>query len=95
MIREVLASPIRFSWMLGDRRPLYQRITEIILRGQGTGEIRDDIDAKILGIILNTAVLATAARVGFSLPGGYHLDEWVKDTFIVLWDGIASDSSRS
>lgn len=88
MIREVMASPIRFHQMLGDRQPLFHRITEILRLGQQSGEVRSDIDAEMLGVILNTAILATAARVGFSVPPEHRLEEWVVGAFSVLWEGI-------
>lgn len=90
MIRELLASPQRFAGMLGERRPFHNRITELLRIGQETGEVRTDLDAEVLGLIITTSILSIAARVGFSVPGERGLDEWVTSTFEVLWDGIAT-----
>jgi AcrR family transcriptional regulator len=93
MIREILASPVRFERMLEPgSAPLYTRIASLLEVGQQRGQIRDDVDASMLARILNSAILVTAARVG--IPGAVGLSrdvdvaELIHTTFRVVWAGI-------
>jgi AcrR family transcriptional regulator len=95
IVREIIASPIRFEAMLGDLRPMYLRLAEILRLGQERGEVRRDHPAETMAGLLNLSVLATVARTG--LPGktgalSRELRDTVLTTFHLVWSGIEADA---
>jgi AcrR family transcriptional regulator len=92
VIREVLASPVRYERMLGEREPMGAHLARVLEVGQARGEVRTDVDAALLARLLHAAVLTTASRIG--LPGSvglsrdHDLVEIFRLAFRVVWAGI-------
>lgn len=91
IIREVLASPVRFEAMLGDLVPMYVQLAAVLKVGQGRGEVRGDNPAETMAGVLHLAVLATMARTG--LPGktgavAGDLRRAALSSFDLVWAGI-------
>lgn len=95
IIREILASPVRFEAMLGDLDPMYVPLAEILRIGQERGEIRRDHSAETMAGVLNLSVLASVARTG--LPGkagaiSRELRETVLSSFQLIWSGMVAEA---
>jgi AcrR family transcriptional regulator len=92
MIREVLASTVRYERMLGEREPMGAHLARVLAAGQERGEVRTDVDAGLLARLLHAAVLTTASRIGVpgsvGLPRDRDLAQVFKLAFRVVWAGI-------
>jgi len=93
VIREILASSVRFYQMLGELRPLYEGLAQLLHEGQIRGEVRADLPAATLARILNLGIFVTVAGLRLSeqpnaTPHEGGLAETVHTSFQVLWSGI-------
>jgi AcrR family transcriptional regulator len=93
MIREILASSGRFYQMLGELRPLYEGLAQLLHEGQLRNEVRADLPAATLARILNLGIMVTVAGLRLSdeptsTPHEAGLAETVHSSFQVLWAGI-------
>lgn len=98
IIREVIATPIRYERLLRRHgfTPLRLTLAELLAAGQEQGVVRPDFDAATLARVMNLALLTTASRVGIAgdvgLPADLDMGALAMDTLRILWGGIGVPS---
>lgn len=90
VVREVMNNRRRFEAMIGEGTPTFIEImAKVIARGQENGEVRGDLPAVVLAVMVNSMVFSPLVTFP-NVPGVTmrSLTEMTKTYLDVLWEGI-------
>ena len=96
ILREVAKNRRRFEAMIGEGTPTYLDVmSRVLARGQGEGEVRDDVPAQLLALMISSMVLSplTTFPVLVDVPPR-SLANMVGAYFNVLWEGIEPSGNK-
>ncbi|MHB8895711.1 MAG: TetR/AcrR family transcriptional regulator [Candidatus Geothermincolia bacterium] len=97
VVREVMSNRRRFEAMIGDGTPTYIEImAEVLSSGQEKGEVRSDLPAPVLAVMINSMVFAPIVTFP-NLPGVTmrSLVDMTETYLDLLWEGIQPHNGGS